>query len=244
MKKVHLLLLSAFVCSAAYADDIDASSSIYAVTVFPDRADVSRSADITIPAGFVYSNEVVEFTKEIPRVIFREGFGFKRMLSGFFDLELLLSIRGVSQDKLLNTFLGTMIAYPREVGRQIAACPQVFEEIDEFVWQMQTMFGVRALLLVIGFWDVAQTKNAADALMCTLARQTLEQSPVSADDLADGKTLLGITCICGHFDLFLSKGVPQTAVNLFKKHVSDAIAALIVLLLLLCLHLASRCALR
>ena len=83
-------------------------------------------------------------------------------------------------------------------------------------------------LLVIGFWDVAQTKNAADGLMCTLARQTLEQSPVSADDLADGKTLLGITCICGHFDLFLSKGVPQTAVNLFKKHVSDAIAALIV----------------
>ena len=184
--------------------------------------------DITIPAGFVYSNEAVEFTKEIPRVIFREGFGFKRMLSGFFDLDLLLSLRGVAQDKLLNTYFGTMIAYPRQVGRQIAACPRVFEEIDEFVWEMQTMFGVRALLLVIGFWDVAQPKHTADRLMCTLARLTLEETPVSADDLADGKTLLGISGICDHFELFLSKGVPQKAVDLFKRQVSEACETLIV----------------
>lgn len=51
MKKISLILLWTLFSPPAYAVDIDASSSIYAVTVFPDRADVSRSADITIPAG-------------------------------------------------------------------------------------------------------------------------------------------------------------------------------------------------
>lgn len=51
MKKTALLVLSSFFCSAAFAADIPAQSKISAVTVFPDRADVSRSGTAQIPAG-------------------------------------------------------------------------------------------------------------------------------------------------------------------------------------------------
>ena len=49
--KLILLLLFSFSCSAAYAAEIIASSEINAVTVFPDRADISRTAQTDLPAG-------------------------------------------------------------------------------------------------------------------------------------------------------------------------------------------------
>lgn len=51
MKKISLLLFSSFLCSSAFGADISAVSEIYAVTVFPDRADISRSARTDLPAG-------------------------------------------------------------------------------------------------------------------------------------------------------------------------------------------------
>lgn len=51
MKKISLLFFSSFLCSSAFGADINAPSEIYAVTVFPDRADISRSAQADLPAG-------------------------------------------------------------------------------------------------------------------------------------------------------------------------------------------------
>lgn len=51
MKKTLLLLSAVFCANAAYADEIVADSRIAAVTVFPDRADISRTASPTLPAG-------------------------------------------------------------------------------------------------------------------------------------------------------------------------------------------------
>lgn len=51
MKKISLLIFSSFLCSPAFGADINVPSEIYAVTVFPDRADISRSAQTDLPAG-------------------------------------------------------------------------------------------------------------------------------------------------------------------------------------------------
>lgn len=51
MKKISLLFLSSFLCTAALAADINVTSEISAVTVFPDRADISRSARTDLPTG-------------------------------------------------------------------------------------------------------------------------------------------------------------------------------------------------
>ncbi len=51
MKKISLLFLSSFLCSSAFGADINTASEIYAVTVFPDRADVSRSARTNLQPG-------------------------------------------------------------------------------------------------------------------------------------------------------------------------------------------------
>lgn len=51
MKKTFLIMLASFACPAAFGADIAAESKIDAVTVFPDRADVSRSAAAELPAG-------------------------------------------------------------------------------------------------------------------------------------------------------------------------------------------------
>lgn len=51
MKKTTLFLMLAAFASPAFAEDLTADSKITAVTVFPDRADVSRTAGMTIPAG-------------------------------------------------------------------------------------------------------------------------------------------------------------------------------------------------
>ena len=51
MKKTFLIMLASFACPAAFGADIAAESKIDAVTVFPDRADVTRSAAAELPAG-------------------------------------------------------------------------------------------------------------------------------------------------------------------------------------------------
>lgn len=51
MKKLPLIVLMSFLCPAAFGADVAVESKIDAVTVFPDRADVSRSATADLPAG-------------------------------------------------------------------------------------------------------------------------------------------------------------------------------------------------
>ena len=51
MKKFSLFLLFSFLCSSVNAANIDAASEIYAVTVFPDRADISRASNVNLPVG-------------------------------------------------------------------------------------------------------------------------------------------------------------------------------------------------
>ena len=51
MKKLPLIVLMSFLCPAASGADVAVESKIDAVTVFPDRADVSRSATADLPAG-------------------------------------------------------------------------------------------------------------------------------------------------------------------------------------------------
>lgn len=51
MKKLPLIVLMSFLCPAAFGADVAVESKIDAVTVFPDRADVSRLATADLPAG-------------------------------------------------------------------------------------------------------------------------------------------------------------------------------------------------
>ena len=51
MKKTFLFMISLLCAGSAAAKEIEAFSDISAVTVFPDRADVERVAQIAVPAG-------------------------------------------------------------------------------------------------------------------------------------------------------------------------------------------------
>ena len=51
MKKALWIFVALFCSNAAIAKEIEAPSEISAVTVFPDRADISRAAQVAIPVG-------------------------------------------------------------------------------------------------------------------------------------------------------------------------------------------------
>ena len=184
--------------------------------------------DIDIPPGFVFSNETVEFTSKIPQGIFREGFGFKRLRSGFFNLYLLMTSSNASVEKVLNAYLGQMTAYPLHLGYELADCPAFFDHMEDFVWEMHTLYGIRALFIAIGFWEAEGLDQPGNIAIRTLATKALTESSVSSEDLVDGMTLWSLRRICDSFPLLVSKSVPETAVESFKKRVCRACDTLMI----------------
>lgn len=122
MKKA-LLFIPVFLCAGtAAAEEITAISRISAVTVFPDRADISRTATLTVPAG----KSTIVFN-ELPAGLITDSLRVSEKGTGGFNIgsvetkQIFTSELAVTEEKSLQDKIAALRDQRRFIEAQIKA---------------------------------------------------------------------------------------------------------------------------
>ena len=122
MKKAFRLLLFLLYTLPLRAEETTASSRIFAVTVFPDRADVSRKAEIPVPAGkhtIVFNGLPAGLMMDSLRVSGKGSAGFK--IGSVETKQIFTSEPAVADEKSIQDKLSALRDQRRFIEAQIKA---------------------------------------------------------------------------------------------------------------------------
>jgi hypothetical protein len=104
-------------------------------------------SDTRIPFGFTYRSAAVEFSREIPEVIWRTRNSFVRRKSGFITLSMVMEICVLH----FWEYFTIMRFFPREVGRQLAL--NCHRDLPVRTDKLFELFGVYGLSVCIEYWN-------------------------------------------------------------------------------------------